>query len=249
MVVGRTIKWTDKVNSTNLEMLKQISSGKSYNDGDILGAIEQFDGKGLARNKWESEAGKNLTFSIFLTPGFLAADQQFYLNMAISLGVFNYVKSIVKEKPVKIKWPNDIFVLDKKIAGILINHSISGNEIIHSVVGIGININQTSFLSNAPNPVSAKQITGLKYDLHQQLSSLVEQINYNYYLLKEMNFSQIRSAYIEALFGYFKWMKFKHENKLIMARIIGVSEIGLLQLETNEKKQFECDLKEIEFLV
>ncbi len=237
------------VDSTNSELARMIQMNNTLIEGEVIVASDQTSGKGLGENAWESEAGKNLTFSIFLTPNFLRADQQFYLNMAIALGIYDYVKSVASNEFVKIKWPNDIYIENKKVAGILINHAISGQNILNTIAGIGININQKQFLSDAPNPISLFQLLGNELDLKKSLFDLLEKINSRYYNLSLGNFSLLKSNYIDALFGYYKWLKFKQDKHRILARITGVSELGLLQLETSDMKTFECDLKEIEFVV
>lgn len=248
-IVGNKINWLNKVNSTNDEMLRLISSGNDYDEGEVLATMEQFAGKGLGANKWISTPGKNLTFSILLKPDFLKADQQFFLNIVIALGVYDFVNAILKNKLVKIKWPNDIYITDKKIGGILISHSISGNSIVHTVVGIGVNINQIKFKTGIKNPVSLKHLTKVDHDLNYCLDILLEKINIRYFQLRNGNQILLRNDYIDALFGYFKWMKFLYDGTTIMARITGVSDMGLLQLETHDQRKFECDLKEIEFLI
>jgi BirA family biotin operon repressor/biotin-[acetyl-CoA-carboxylase] ligase len=172
-----------------------------------------------------------------------------FLNMAISLGVFDFVRSMINEFPVTIKWPNDIYILNQKTGGILINHSISGRDILFSVIGIGININQEIFLSDAPNPTSFKRITGREFDLKHTLNVLLGCLDFRYHQLFSGQFAGIRSDYIGALLGYFKWMKFIYKQKMISARITGVSPSGLLQLEKHDYSKFECDLKEVEFIV
>ena len=140
------------VGSTNDYMIEQIRNGNINLEGTIVIADEQTSGKGMDINIWESEPGKNLTFSIFFKPDFLRADQQFLLNKSISLGVYDFIKSLVTHQKVTIKWPNDIYVGDKKIAGILINNTIAGNELFYSVAGIGVNINQQKFPGSCPQP-------------------------------------------------------------------------------------------------
>jgi len=248
-IFGDKINWLDKIDSTNDELARKIHSGIYLKEGEVLVAKEQTSGKGLSGNFWESAAGQNLTLSIYLTPNFLQADQQFYLNIAIALGVYDFIKSIITKELVKIKWPNDIYINHKKVGGILINHSISGTNIINTIAGVGVNINQKVFISDAPNPISIAGVTEQKYDLDDCLQKLLNFIDLRYQSLFLGNFNQLRSHYIDALFGYFKWLKFKKDSKKILARITGVTELGLLQLESSDLKIFECDLKEIEFLI
>ncbi len=177
-MIGNRIIQLDSVESTNVFLLQQINERKELFNGDVYVAHEQVNGKGQGANLWESEPGTNLTFSIFLLPSFLKADEQFYLNMVISLGVYDYVSGIVKENSVKLKWPNDIYINNKKVGGILISHSISGMEFLYTIVGIGLNINQTVFHSDAPNPASVSQFLGNELDLDDCLRQLLSFIRY-----------------------------------------------------------------------
>ncbi|HPH88516.1 MAG TPA: biotin--[acetyl-CoA-carboxylase] ligase, partial [Chitinophagales bacterium] len=144
------------VDSTNT-YAKSLIAKSSPIDGTVILADEQFAGRGQSGNVWQSEAGKNLTFSIIYQTSFLLATEQFYLNMAVSLGIWSMVNSklsIEKNKELtihdsrfttKIKWPNDIYVNNQKIAGILIENTISGMHLKHSVIGVGLNVNQEQF--------------------------------------------------------------------------------------------------------
>jgi len=247
-IIGHKISWIDSVDSTNDELARQIKSKKNLHPGHTIVAKQQTFGKGQGKNKWEGEPGKNLTFSFFVQPAFLKADQQFYLNMFVSLGVYDLVKSMY-DSPVKIKWPNDIYIEHRKIGGILISHIISGNDILYSIVGIGLNVNQTKFINQLPNPVSMKQITGHNLDISMVLSNLLEQLNHHYNLIMNGEFQECRDAYKSALFGYYKWLRFRYEKDLIVARITGVTDTGILQLQSSDKSRIECDLKEIEFII
>ena len=247
--LGNSITWLSSVDSTNDEMNRRIREGVKPLPGLVIAAAEQTKGRGLGANTWSSEAGKNLTFSLYLEPGFLSADRQFYLNMAVSLAVCQFVGSMIPGKLVKIKWPNDIYIDARKVAGILINHAISGNEILYSVVGIGLNVNQTFFRDDIPNPVSMQMATNHTYELNEVLKELLSIMNRDYKLLADGHLETLRSAYKDALFGYYQWMRFRRNDSVISARITGVSESGLLQLEQPGQERIECDLKEIEFLV
>lgn len=147
----------DTCRSTNSELAAR-AAGLPH--GTILATREQTAGRGQRGNSWESEPGKNLTFSILLRmPGFPAA-RQFEISEAVALGVADALRPLLPGHDIKVKWPNDIYVGDRKICGILIEHSLDGPSIICSIAGIGINVNQRQFFSDAPNPVSVAQLTG-----------------------------------------------------------------------------------------
>lgn len=134
-------------------------------------------GRGQRGNTWESERGKNLTFSLVLYPSWLSAAHQFELSMLVSIGIVNALRNhVVDHSRLKIKWPNDIYYDDKKVAGILIENSLSGQSIERSIVGIGLNVNQKEFVSDAPNPVSLYNITGSETSLDEILDNVVGNI-------------------------------------------------------------------------
>jgi len=151
-------------NSTNT-LLKELVAKGEWREGErFIRAGYQTAGRGQTGNGWESEADKNLLCSILMPP----RQNLFELNVITAVAV----QRILGEA-FTIKWPNDIYWNDKKVAGILIENAIIGNEIKYSIAGIGLNVNQTTFVSNAPNPVSLKQITGIDYDLDELMAQLM----------------------------------------------------------------------------
>lgn len=136
----------------------------SLPSGYVVETPCQTAGRGQRGNSWESEPGKNITFSMIMRmPGF-AARRQFRISEAVSLAI---IETVMRHTGVacSVKWPNDIYAGDRKLCGILISHSLAGDTISYSIIGAGININQTCFLSDAPNPVSAAILTGREYDV------------------------------------------------------------------------------------
>ncbi len=150
----------EEVDSTNSYIMREASKLEAP---VMVIAHTQTAGQGQRGNSWESEPGKNLTFSIFYRPVELPPMAQFAMSEAVALGVVDFLGNHGIEA--KVKWPNDIYVGDKKICGILIRHSIMGASVSYSVIGVGINVNQKEFVSDAPNPVSMWQISGVEYDL------------------------------------------------------------------------------------
>lgn len=244
--IGNKITWFDTLASTHDYLNNHLSE---FVEGEIVITKNQYSGRGHGNNRWESKPGENLTFSFYVRPDNVAADQQFYLNMAISLGVFDFIRSHMTNHQIKVKWPNDIYIDSGKAGGILIHHAIRGNHILHSVIGIGINVNQTIFVSDAPNPVSMKQFLGDDLDLDVCLSGLCDMLNKRFTSLKKNSLSELKSDYMSALFGSGEWRLYKFNNETISAKIEGISKYGQLQLITRLGKKIECDLKEIEFLI
>ena len=137
----------------------------------------QTAGRGQRGNKWESAPGKNLTFSLVLFPDWMSASRQFELSMLVSIGIVNALRKYVDEPEwLKIKWPNDIYFGDRKLVGILIENTVSSGSIARSIIGIGINVNQSVFESDAPNPISLVHVTGFELDRKKLLGSVVENI-------------------------------------------------------------------------
>lgn len=190
------IVWLDSVKSTNSYMSSEMAASAPH--GAVVAARTQTAGRGQRGNSWEAEPGKNLTFSMLLRPEGVDAAEQFHISEAVALGVVDALRGEVPEPDaIKIKWPNDIYWTDKKICGILIENSLSGRAINHSIAGIGINVNQAQFVSDAPNPVSLLQITGQTVELEGFLHRVVDAI------LKRMSapYEVLHDEYMRTLWG------------------------------------------------
>ncbi|MCM1020641.1 MAG: biotin--[acetyl-CoA-carboxylase] ligase [Muribaculum sp.] len=166
--------WLDEVDSTSNYLARNLAADTPQ--WTVVAAHCQTAGRGQRGNSWEAEQGKNLTFSLLLHPRGIEACEQFRISQAVSLGIVDTLRPLLPGREVKIKWPNDIYVGNSKICGILIENSLSGKTISHSIAGIGINVNQRRFLSNAPNPVSMIQLLGHETALEPLLNSVVEKI-------------------------------------------------------------------------
>ncbi len=237
----------EKVDSTNKYALESIDLS-SIQDFSVVWALEQFAGKGQSSASWESEAGKNLTFSIIVRPEFLPATDQFKITQAVSLGIVNYLKTRLSVDNLKIKWPNDIYIGKKKICGILIHNRIKGSALMVSVIGIGININQDTF-GGAPNPVSLKQLTGKDYVLENELDFLLQNVEKKYRLLETGQTKELYSRYLQHLLNYQQEAEYLYLEKKIRATITGVNEFGHLQLQCASGEELECSIKEIRLVV
>lgn len=232
------------LDSTN-KFAKELSAHSFLPEGSIIYARNQRKGRGTGDNTWESKSGMNITLSFVLYPFFLDVKEQFLLNQVVALAVFDFVKGYIHENDVRIKWPNDIYIGDKKVAGILVENSILGNEFQNSIAGVGININQEKFLSNAPNPVSLKNITGLNYDIYECIDRLFLCLAKRYKMLENEHNDIIRNDYQESLYRFNMFADYIYDNKKIKARISGLGQTGMLQLFTIDNKFIECDFKEI----
>lgn len=236
----------DEVDSTNSYL-----SGKFANrplpEGSVVVAKGQVKGRGQGLNKWNSETGKNLTCSFVLYPDFLQPQYQFFISKVASLAVADLV-SLYTDK-VSIKWPNDIYVNDKKIAGILIENTLERNIIKSSIIGIGLNVNQKDFPSNIPNPVSLLKITKTKQDLEDILFTLTNILEYRYGLLKNHEFETIDENYLNLLYRHKKMALFEVNGKRIAGSIEGVEPTGELIFKNDKGEMLHFGYKEIEYVI
>lgn len=237
----------DALGSTNDHAADLARKGPSVvAEGTCVWALEQTHGRGRHGAVWESEPGKNLTFSVIYYPAFLTSDTQFLLSSAVALGIADSLKPYVAG--VSVKWPNDIYVGDRKIAGILIEHSVSGKALSHTIVGIGLNVNQTTFLSDAPNPVSLKQVTGREHDLWLILNVLLTSLESRYRQLEDGDAESIRAEYHTMLYQLHRYRPYVICGKPVTAQITGVTPEGRLHLETKDGTLFLCGTKEVAFV-
>jgi len=216
-------------------------------EGTMIIAAAQTHGKGTANNVWESEPGKNILASIILYPDFLPAEKQFLLNKCISVAVLKCLKQFLPDEQVSIKWPNDLYVGTRKIGGILIKNTISGNVFQNCIVGIGLNINQESFSDKLPNPCSVIQFTGIELPLKKAVETLDAFIHEEYSNLEKGYLDELNEEYLQNLLNYKKPAKYRSGNDLFEGVICGVSEYGNLQVLV-DKKMRVFDFKEIVFL-
>lgn len=247
MFAGKVLHHLEKVDSTNAYLHYLIaSSPELLPEGLTVVADEQFAGKGQQGESWEAAAGQNLTASILLYPKFLLAKQVFYLNKAVALAVRDCLSTFVEH--VKIKWPNDMYVQGNKIAGILMENSLSRNAVQQSIIGVGLNVNQTEFDASIPNPVSLRMLTGKFFEREEILHTLCHEIEKNYLLLRSMQMKKIDDAYHEHLLGLHEEKQFQRGDEMFTGTIKGVNENGKLLVET-EENIFEFGVKEVRIVI
>ena len=235
-----------ETNSTN-NYLQSLCSKQKVEELTVVVADFQTSGRGQRGNSWESDSGKNLLFSIVIFPEFLEARRQFLISQIISLAIKEELDTYTTD--ISIKWPNDIYWKEKKICGMLIENDLMGRNISQSIAGIGININQETFHSSAPNPVSLRQITGKEFDLFEILKNIVLRIQSYYSLLKKGNTESIVCQYEMSLFRKEGMHRFKDANGEFLARIIRVEPEGRLILEDEMLNKRGYMFKEVEYLL
>lgn len=245
-IIGNLIVRLDVVDSTNNYANQQIRE-KAVVEGTVFLAYDQTAGRGQQKNSWESAPGENLVFSIVFAPVFLEIRHQFMLSKAVTLGIYSALNKCVDD--LKIKWPNDIYAGNKKLGGILIENSIMNGVLKNSVVGIGINVNQTVFRSNAPNPVSLKMLTKEHFDCDFVLNEILSGIDCYYKLLRKGNLDRISREFESVLFRLNEIHSYRTEDEVFEGKIRGVNEIGQLIIQNANNQLLEFHFKEVEFLI
>jgi BirA family biotin operon repressor/biotin-[acetyl-CoA-carboxylase] ligase len=246
MIIGSQLLFFENLPSTNSYAATLLKENE-LPEGAVIYTNYQTSGRGQAGNKWESEENKNLLISIVLYPSIISPTDQFLLSMAVSLGICDFLKHYISG--VSIKWPNDIYVNNDKIAGILIENSIRGDLIEHTIAGIGINVNQEKFLSDAPNPVSLSILTGRQYDLTGCIIQLAGKLDKRYKQLISEDFDLLRRDYLSLLFRRNQWCDFQDMNGIFKGRISDVTDSGKLKVEQENDIINEYSFKEIDFIL
>lgn len=238
-----------EVDSTN-NYLRSLPAGEVKNEIVVAVAKSQTAGRGQRGNSWESEAGKNLTFSILIKPTFLEARQQFILSQAVALSIKEVLYDYVRSPHPRIKWPNDIYWNKKKLAGILIENDLMGKQLDKSIIGVGINLNQEQFLSDAPNPVSVWQITGHTTEPLTILRKVMQRFAAYYELIKKGETSDLIDQYHKALFRRVGYHKFRVPGgQEFDARIRRIEPDGHLVLEDANGQMLTFGFKEVEYVL
>lgn len=241
------IIWVDEAGSTNSLLAEMARSGDA-GDGDAVAARTQSAGRGQRGNSWESEPCANLTFSIMFSGRSYDVAKNFMVSEAIAIAVAEFVESeigVCGEK-VSVKWPNDIYVGERKVCGILIENVLSGRNVERCIAGIGLNINQKRFMSDAPNPVSLYQIDGKERDLEDILERLVDMIRYNMSVAESLHGEYMKRLWRRE--GFYPYDDNVRRER-ISARIADVLPEGHLVLELGSGERREYAFKEVSAVI
>jgi len=220
----------EEAGSTNMVLGDMINNGL-LNTDTVLITDYQALGKGQGQNMWHSRKGMNILLSWFIRPAFLSASDQFMISKLVSLALIDHLERYLGN--IYIKWPNDILVGTRKIAGILIEHSLMMDRITHSIIGIGLNVNQDAFPSYPVTPTSLYMETGRQTDLEKQLRQLMKALYKRYEQLRHGDKKGIDEAYLEHLFRYRKPSLFASGDTLFEGTIRGVNEYGQLLVDVS----------------
>lgn len=230
------IAYIAETDSTNL-WLKNHTKGRAT---CVVWTDYQTAGRGCGTNRWESERGKNLLFSLLIHPEQIPASKQFQVSMAISLAIVDAVGQLVGD--LSIKWPNDVYWGNGKICGILIENTLKGVTIKDSIIGVGLNVNQREFTSKAPNPVSLWQITGQETDRESLMRDILKR--FDGYLTAD-----VKERYMKTLYRRKGFHPYTDKDGAFMAEIVDVEDDGHLLLRDDSWLLRRYAFKEVQFVI
>ena len=242
LFIGKNLIYLPTCQSTNDEAADLLRLGKGL-EGTVVITDYQTAGRGQRGNQWLAQAGENFTLSLILRPNFLSASQQFHLNIAVSLGIYDFFASFLVE-PLKIKWPNDLFFGDQKLGGVLIENTIQRGRIENSIIGMGLNINQIDF--EHPRATSLRRLIGKNFSLEELLPDLLASLEKNYLLLRNGHYGLLKTRYLQNLFRYQEKHVFARNSVPFVGMIVGVAEAGLLAVQIENRLEY-FDFKEISY--
>lgn len=235
----------EEVDSTNTWL---ANHEKELPETVMVYSHSQRSGRGQRGNSWESEPGRNITASIVFHPEAFDASRQFLISEAVALAIVEYLEG--HGIKAEVKWPNDIYVGDKKICGILVEHVVTGRHITRTIAGFGINLNQEKFYSDAPNPVSLYNITGEKYVLEEEVEKVAHKIEK--YLEELESGESHHQKFLGKLWrkdgNFYKFRDVK-ANEMIEGCILDVADNGLMTIAVKDGGEREYAFKEVEFIL
>ncbi|MFT5645469.1 MAG: BirA family biotin operon repressor/biotin-[acetyl-CoA-carboxylase] ligase, partial [Aureispira sp.] len=234
LFIGKVANYLASVGSTNI-FANNLLSKSTPIEGTVIYTDNQYAGRGQIGSKWESAVGENIILSVILYPKFLPIQTQFKLNQVVALAVYDLLKEyIFPVDQLSVKWPNDIYIKDKKIGGILIENKLKGSLLASAIVGVGLNINQTNFLPNLPNPTSLLLETETRQDTYDLIGSFCEHLERRYLQLKGNQYKRLDQDYLNVLYGYQEWRTYKiaKTEATFKGKVIGLSSEGKLQIQT-----------------
>jgi len=234
--------------STNSYAHQMVANERPQTE-TVIWALEQSNGRGQRDNIWLVEPGKNLTFSIIIYPDYLPINRQFSLSQATALAITEVLSEVIPHEKVAIKWPNDIYVGNRKIGGLLLEHSIMGSSIDYSVVGIGINVNQVIFPESLPNPTSLAVETKTEYELEELLEKIIRTFFAHLERVKAGMYEEIHADYKRKLFRNVGYHLFETETGCITAKIADIRQTGELILEVPDGNRTAYAFKEVAYII
>ncbi|PWE01163.1 biotin--[acetyl-CoA-carboxylase] ligase [Marinilabilia rubra] len=236
----------DKTESTST-FLKELLKQRFLPECSVVITNNQTAGRGQPGNKWESAPNKNLTFSMVFYPDQIHASHQFIISQTVSVAIAKAIEKYIS--PISIKWPNDIYLGNKKMGGILIENSLSGSTIDQSIIGIGLNINQEQFSEYLPNPTSVKLNSGKELPLSRVFREILEAIIEHYDLMLSENSMNITRDYFSHLYRKNEMGRYRDTKGEFKAEIKDIDKAGYLFLKRENGEISRYAFKEVEFIL
>ncbi len=243
LFLGKKVEYLSECQSTN-QILSHQYQNQQLMEGHIIWADHQTNGKGQRGNVWLSEPGENLLFSILLKPNTLLPKQAYLVNIVSGIAVIDCLNQMF-EATFELKWPNDVYVNDQKIAGILVETSIESGRVGAATVGIGLNVNQKHF--SIPTATSLYILNGTTADRGSILEQLIISLEKYYLILKSGAISRLISDYYKVMRWRGELHTFEADRERFEGEIIGIDDTGRLLIRTNQKVR-RFDVKEVKFL-
>ena len=237
------IQHINQCDSTNAYLQRELLN-VSLAEGTVISTSFQTKGRGQLTNVWEAEEGKNILCSILLRPTELPIKSQFLISQAISVAIVDVLNSYLDG--FFIKWPNDIYYKEDKIAGILIENTLSSKGIDSCIIGLGLNVNQQTFTSNAPNPISLFNIIGRETSVPELLQSILERFS-KVYELAYTNVALLRENYFNNLLFNGQMRKYSDDGGDFIGKIMDVENDGHLIIQDIEGERRRYAFKEVAF--
>ncbi len=238
-----------ETDSTMLQMRKSDYAVPAGKDFALLTADWQTAGRGQRGTHWEANRGENLLFSLRFKPRGVLATEQFALSEALALGIRAALAAY--GEGFSVKWPNDVYWHDRKVCGILLEHQLQGRHIVETIAGVGINVNQEAFLSDAPNPVSLRQITGRETPLAELLMSVLAEFEQRCRKVEQGRFEELHAEYCAHLFhgkGLHAYYDVAH-GQTFEAEIARISPLGVLTLRLADGTERDYAFKEVKTII
>ena len=244
LFLGKKVVYLPECHSTN-EIAAEMACDSQISEGLLVITDKQTEGKGQRGNSWLVQPGKNLTFTLVLKPAFLKITDQFQMTIVVSMALRQVLSKYVTRSVVEIKWPNDLYINDKKVAGILIENNLKSNKIDNMLVGIGLNVNQVDF--GKLNATSVLKESGELVSLEVLLEDILLSIEQYYIKLRNGKIHELRNDYLRHLRWMDEWHRYSSGEEEFNGRIIGVDQLGRLVVQTSDRQR-AFDIKDISFL-
>jgi len=240
--MGKNLVFVPECHSTN-DLALQLCQQRTASEGTVIITANQTAGRGQRGNTWHVAPGKNLTFSCIVKPTFLAIKDQFHLNVVSALALYDYLVEKTTAS-IRIKWPNDVMVNNKKIAGILIENQLQGNSFASAVIGIGLNMNQEAFSINTAT--SLYQISNQVYDLNAEFECILHKLEARFLQLKGGKRNTLLADYLSVMYWRHELHTFVANDQTFNGTIVGLDDLGRLRITTPEGERV-FGMKEIQY--